>query len=94
MKILVVIVILLAAIAGYVYLYPGDVRTILQGTPVEPLVRGTPLAPPQETTLYQWRDASGQWQVSDKPPVGEIQYQTLHYRSDVNVMPALKEEKK
>lgn len=94
MKIFIVIIVLLAAAAAYVYLHPEDVRNMLQGTPMEPLVRGTPLAPPEETTLYKWRDANGQWQVSDKPPAGGIKYETLHYRSDVNVMPALKEEKK
>jgi len=94
-KILVLLILILAAVAGYIYLHPEVVRPWLQGTPVEPLLRGTPLEPPPaETLLYKWRDATGQWQVSDKPPEGGIKYEVLRYRSDVNVIPAVPTEKK
>lgn len=41
-----------------------------------------------QQTLYRWRDKHGQWQVSDKPPAAGIQYKTLHYSTNANVIPA------
>jgi len=50
--------------------------------------------PPAETKLYKWRDATGQWQVSDTPPGEGIKFEVLQYRNDVNVVPALPEKNK
>ena len=95
MKILVLVILLLAAAGGYLYLHPEVMEPLLRATPLEPLLRGTPLEPPPaETTLYKWRDANGQWQVSDDPPGGGVKYEILHYRSDVNVIPALPKKEK
>ncbi|MCS3903105.1 hypothetical protein J2T55_001122 [Methylohalomonas lacus] len=47
---------------------------------------GTPLAP-AETTVYKWRDADGEWQISDKPPAAGIDYERLQYHHDSNAMP-------
>ena len=85
MKILVLVILLLAA-GGYIYLHPEVMRPLLQGTALEP--------PPAETTLYKWRDANGQWQVSDTPPAGGVKYEVLKYRGDVNVIPSSVPEKK
>lgn len=41
-----------------------------------------------EQTLYRWRDQHGQWQVSDTPPPAGIKYQTVHYPTNANVIPA------
>ncbi len=95
MKVLLLIVLILAAAAAYIYLNPEDIRPWMQGTPVEKILQGTPLEQaPAETTLYKWRDAAGQWQVSDKPPEGGVKYEVLRYRSDVNVVPSISTEKK
>ncbi|MGH8120312.1 MAG: DUF4124 domain-containing protein [Gammaproteobacteria bacterium] len=95
MKVLVSVVLILAAAAAYIYLNPEEIRPWLQGTPVEQMLPGTPLEQsPAETTLYKWRDATGQWQVSDKPPEGGVKYEVLRYRSDVNVIPAVPEKEK
>jgi len=37
--------------------------------------------------LYQWRDAQGNWQVTDTPPPAGIEYTQRDYRDDVNVLP-------
>jgi len=37
--------------------------------------------------LYQWRNAQGEWQVTDTPPPAGIEYQQRDYRDDVNVLP-------
>ena len=40
------------------------------------------------TTVYKWRDANGNWQITDQPPADGIKYETLEYHRDANVMPA------
>ena len=37
--------------------------------------------------LYKWRNEKGEWQITDTPPAGGIEYQQLDYRDDVNVLP-------
>jgi hypothetical protein len=81
MKIIVMLILVAAAAGGYLYLHPEVIRPLLQSTPIE--------LPPAETTLYKWRDATGQWQVSDTPPEKGIKYEILHYRGDINVVPAV-----
>ena len=43
---------------------------------------------PKTTTVYKWRDAAGNWQISDQPPGNGTEYETLEYHRDANVMPA------
>jgi len=85
MKIIAFLILVALAAGGYLYLHPEIIRPLLQGTPIE--------MPPAETTLYKWRDARGEWQVSDIPPTGGIKYEVLHYRGDINVVPALPKKK-
>ena len=40
------------------------------------------------TTVYKWRDAKGNWQITDQPPATGTPYETLHYQSNTNIMPA------
>ena len=48
------------------------------------------LLPKQEktTTVYKWRDGSGNWQITDHPPPAGISFETLEYQSNTNVMPS------
>lgn len=39
---------------------------------------------------YRWRDRSGQWQLSDKPPSDGIEYETVEYHKDTNIIPSEK----
>jgi len=39
------------------------------------------------TTTYRWQDKKGQWQLSDKPPAKGIQYETVEYHKNTNVIP-------
>ncbi len=50
-------------------------------------VRETLGIAPQTTVVYKWQDAAGQWQITDRPPATGIAYETLHYRSDQNLLP-------
>ena len=37
--------------------------------------------------LYKWRNARGEWQVTDAPPPAGTPYEKQDYRDDVNVLP-------
>ncbi|MEE9551458.1 MAG: DUF4124 domain-containing protein [Gammaproteobacteria bacterium] len=79
MKFVFILLVILAAFGGYLYLHPDVWQDWAKGTPLE--------AEPAITHLYKWQDANGQWQVSDQPPAGDIEYKRLEYSSDTNVMP-------
>ncbi|HEY5703354.1 MAG TPA: hypothetical protein VIV20_07775 [Gammaproteobacteria bacterium] len=84
MKVIFLIIVLAAAVGAWLYFNP-DVQ--------QELLKETPLATePTTTHLYKWRDVNGQWQVSDKPPTGNVEYEVMQYRSDTNVVPGLTEE--
>ena len=75
-------IVLLAAfggVVGYFYLYPESLPEWATRTSV-----GRNL---QTTTIYKWQDASGAWQVSDRPPPAGTEYQVEKYTRDMNVLP-------
>ena len=37
--------------------------------------------------LYKWRNTRGEWQVTDTQPPPGIEFETLIYREDLNVLP-------
>ena len=77
-------IILLTALSGagaYLYFSPDVWRPWVKDTPLEPA--------PTKTQVYKWQDASGQWQITDRPPTGEIPYQNLEYTSDANIVPSI-----
>ena len=43
------------------------------------------------TTIYKWRDAQGNWQITDRPPPEGAPYEILKYRSDANILPSPRE---
>lgn len=81
------IVVLLGA--GVVYLWYFDRERADRWLDKAPNIMG-----PSETTAYKWRDAKGNWQITDQAPAGNIPYETVRVRSDVNIMPSLKEDQK
>ena len=42
---------------------------------------------PTTTTFYKWRDAAGEWQLSDQPPPAGVDYETVEVHRDQNLMP-------
>lgn len=92
-RVLLILLILIVAAGALLVLKPE----FLDFLPLKPawreqareLVRGHALVP-ETTRLYKWQDEHGQWQVSDQPPAAGIDYETLEYRHDVNVVPAVK----
>jgi len=83
-KVLLVIFLIIAATTVYLYLNPSIWQTWVKGTPLEP--------EPAVTTLYKWQDSTGEWQISDTPPAGGIDYEIMKFRSDTNVMPLVPRE--
>lgn len=82
MKKLIVIVLVLAAGASiYVYLHPR-LRSGLESQ-----TRRVVTGHHRTTTLYKWRNASGEWQLSDHPPPTGTPYETQRFRNDTNVVP-------
>lgn len=56
----------------------------------EALRRELPMAessPAHNPVLYKWKDAKGQWQVTDQPPA-EGPYEEIQVDQDTNVLPA------
>jgi len=37
--------------------------------------------------LYKWRNARGEWQITDTLPPAGTRYETLDFREDLNVLP-------
>lgn len=79
MKLVLAILVLLAAAAGYLYFNPELRGQWFQGTPLAPV--------PEVTRLYKWQDAGGGWHVTDSPPPPGTRYELLELHPDTNVMP-------
>jgi len=83
-KAILVIALCLGAGAAYVYYFERDLaERWLKNTPLEPK--------PMVTTIYKWRDAQGNWQITDRPPPEGAPYEILKYRSDANILPSPRE---
>ncbi len=80
-KALFLLLAVLTGVALYVYLDPSLNRQASQQI-------DEVLGSDQSRTLYRWRDAEGQWQLSDTPPKADIPYETVQYHQDTNVVPA------
>ena len=78
-KLLLILVLGAVGAGVYLYLHPDKAGEWLQGTPLAP--------EPEITRVYQWRDAQGNWRITDEPPPAGIDYELKEYRADVNVLP-------
>lgn len=79
-----VLLVLLVLGGGGAYLYYFDRelgQKLLDKTPIKP--------PVSVTTAYKWKDAQGNWQITDRPPPGGTPYETLKIRSDANVVSSI-----
>jgi hypothetical protein len=45
------------------------------------------ITPEKTARLFKWRDANGNWQITDRLPPEGVDYEKLEYREDVNVLP-------
>jgi hypothetical protein len=75
---LIIFLSLLGGVVLYWYTTPQETPAWVRGW--------LPGLPEYTGPLYRWRDDQGRIQVTDKPP-RDRPYETVQYRSDVNVMP-------
>ncbi len=75
-------VLLAIALIGGIYLYQNpDFRPQLEDLSAEVgLSRKT-------THIYKWQNDRGEWQLTDQLPPEGVDYETLDYREDMNVLP-------
>lgn len=78
---LIALALIAAALAAVWRFYPETLAPLLSGTPLREHVNTS-------TPLYQWQDADGHWQVSDRPPPDGIPYEVRQYALDANLIPA------
>ncbi|MFK5912816.1 MAG: hypothetical protein QM484_00455 [Woeseiaceae bacterium] len=45
------------------------------------------------TMLYQWKNAQGKWQITDKPPQKGIIYKTVSSHDQINVITKAQKKK-
>lgn len=76
-KALVVILVLMAAAALYLWLNPQQLTAIRSAVP------------DTEQTMYRWKDDRGQWVVSDEPPDDDRPFEEVRYDRNANVMPSV-----
>lgn len=81
-KFLLILAAVLTGIGLYLYLDPRLSRQ-LENTVREVLPGQSP-----SSRVYKWRDTSGRWQLTDRPPARGVPYQVLEYNHDANLMPA------
>jgi hypothetical protein len=71
----------LAVAAGaFVYERPQESQRLMGELPFVP-------KPALSKPLYQWKDARGEWQVTDRPPPGRTSFQVKRYGLDTNILP-------
>lgn len=76
----VVLVLLAAGVGGLWHFYPDALRPLVERTPLKRSLSSS-------TPVYQWRDAQGNWQVTDEPPPQGISYELKRYDLDTNILP-------
>ena len=84
MRLLFLLIVLLLIAVLVVYLKP-EYKTRIQD--LSSAVGLSQIVPKKTAHLFKWRDAGGNWQVTDQPPPEGIEYERLDYREDVNVLP-------
>jgi hypothetical protein len=80
MRLIWLLIALLLAGGGYLYLNPDAARQFRNQLPTPEITR-------KPDRLYKWRNSAGEWQVTDAPPPAGISYERLDYRGDENVLP-------
>lgn len=68
------------AAAATLYVFPDTARQLWRQLPASRFTHTT-------DRLYQWKNARGEWQVTDTPPPADTPYERQDYRDDVNVLP-------
>ncbi len=84
MRLFLLLIVLLLVAGLIVYLKP-EYRNRIQDLSSD--IGLSQITPKKTARLFKWRDASGNWQITDQLPPDGIDYEKLEYREDVNVLP-------
>ena len=84
MRLFLLLIILLLVTGLVLYLRP-EYRDRLQNLSSD--IGLSRIVPKRTAHLFKWRDASGNWQITDQLPAEGVDYERLEYRDDVNVLP-------
>jgi hypothetical protein len=79
MRFIWLLIFLLLAAGVYLYLNPEMKSQLLNST--------SDLGKPATVHAYQWRNAQGEWQITDTLPPAGVEYEHLQHRADENVLP-------
>ena len=79
MRFLWLLIFLLCAAGITVYLNPALKSQLLDNVPE--------LGTNATVRAYKWRNAQGEWQITDNLPPAGIKYETLEHHRDENVLP-------
>jgi hypothetical protein len=82
---LFLLLILLLLVAGLVLYLRPEYRDRMQSLSSD--LGLSRITPKKTAHLFKWRDASGNWQITDRLPPEGVDYEKLEYREDVNVLP-------
>ena len=84
LKWILVLGVVAGAAGGYLYVFePQLARQWAAATPLAPLAPAASV-----TKAYKWRDAKGNWQLTEQLPPAGTAYEVLETRSGDNIVPA------
>jgi Domain of unknown function (DUF4124) len=84
MRVLLLLIVLLLVAGLVLYLRP-EYRDRMQSLSSD--LGLSRITPKKTAHLFKWRDANGNWQITDQRPQEGVDYEKLEYREDVNVLP-------
>ncbi len=80
MKAFGLLLVVAIAAGAWLWLNPEQAADLKSKLPDNDLTKKT-------ATVYKWRNAAGEWQLTDAPPPDGIEYERTQYHEDVNVLP-------
>lgn len=98
----IIIILIIIGTGGLVFLVPPNPYTDPVAKPVRKLIKslGSQVSndldipmPAEETKVYKWQDKKGDWHFSNTEPPSNVDSESKIYKSDENVVPAIKTEK-
>jgi hypothetical protein len=82
---LLLLLLILTLVAGLAAYLNPEYRTGIRD--LSSAIGLSDIVPKKTTRLFRWRDAQGNWQITDRRPPEGTDYELLKYREDVNVLP-------
>jgi len=84
MRVFLLLIVLLLVAGLVLYLRP-EYRDWIQDRSSD--IGLSRITPKKTARLFKWRDAGGNWQITDQLPPEGVDYEKLEYRENVNVLP-------